>query len=193
MKIIIIISTFIAVITAIQLGPTQEPHEFNLTHPLHNNHTRSWTYKGTPTTMVTLPGGMFVQTTLPTGTQTRNPDFPDLTPAVSRYKRGRRGWRPFDSMETFSLESCFVQLSYYLIQFFPSWIFYSLLREHTTYTVRNCQGTCTSILSHFEMAISLILSTVYWTTSPLPDENTLSIIRVAFITILSAVCIWPSS
>ncbi|ESZ92467.1 hypothetical protein SBOR_7130 [Sclerotinia borealis F-4128] len=66
MKTTILISTLIAITTAIQL-PNPEPYKFNITHPHHSNHSRISTHKSrpTPTTMITLPGGVFVQTTMP--------------------------------------------------------------------------------------------------------------------------------
>ncbi|KAF7877471.1 hypothetical protein EAF04_001148 [Stromatinia cepivora] len=75
MKSTILISTFIAVTvtTAIQL-PNPEPQIFNHTHPSHSNHTRISIYKSTPTTMITLPGGVFVQTAMPSSTQATDPD-----------------------------------------------------------------------------------------------------------------------
>ncbi|KAF7893800.1 hypothetical protein EAF00_007314 [Botryotinia globosa] len=63
------LSTLIALTAAIQL-PTPEPHCSNHTRPSHSNHTRVSTSHPMPTTLVTLPGGVFVQTTMPTTTQT---------------------------------------------------------------------------------------------------------------------------
>ncbi|KAF7885956.1 uncharacterized protein EAF02_004465 [Botrytis sinoallii] len=63
------LSILIALTTAIQL-PTHEPHCSNHTHASHSNHTRVSTYTPIPTTMLTLLGGVFVQTTMPAITQT---------------------------------------------------------------------------------------------------------------------------